>query len=47
MAYEYVEITDISDQTRYDRVDAINKEIKDRDTELCIWVIQNRDLLWT
>jgi hypothetical protein len=47
MAYERVEITDISDQARYDRVDAIDKEIKDRDTELCIWVIQNRDLLWT
>ena len=47
IAYERVEITDISDQTRYDRVNAINKEIKDRDTELCIWVIQNRDLLWT
>jgi hypothetical protein len=47
MAYEQVEITDISDQARYDRVDAIDKEVKDRDTELCIWVIQNRDLLWT
>ena len=47
MAYERVEITDITDQTRYDRVDAIDKEIKDRDTELCIWVIQNRELLWT
>ena len=47
IAYERVEITDISDQTRYDRVDAINKEIKDKDTELCIWLITNRDLLWT
>jgi len=47
MAYERVEITDITDQTRYDRVDAINKEIKDKDTELCIWLITNRDLLWT
>jgi len=47
MAYERVEITDITDETRYSRVDAINKEIKDKDTELCIWVIQNRDLLWT
>jgi len=46
MAYERVEITDITDQTRYDRVDAIDKELKDRDTELCIWVIQNRDVLW-
>ena len=47
MAYERVEITDIIDETRYSRVDAIDKEIKDRDTELCIWVIQNRELLWT
>jgi len=47
MAYERVEITDITDETRYSRVDAIDKEIKDRDTELCIWVISNRDLFWT
>jgi len=46
MAYERVEITDITDETRYSRVDVINKEIKDKDTELCIWVIQNRDVLW-
>jgi|GEM_PF-2432022 len=47
MAYEKVEITIEYDPNRYDRVDVINKEIKDRDTELCIWVIQNRDILWT
>jgi hypothetical protein len=47
MAYERVVITDITDQTRYDRVEAIDKEIKNKDTELCIWVIQNRDLFWT
>ena len=47
MAYERVEITDVSDQTCYERVDVINKEIKDKDTELCIWVITNRDLFWT
>ena len=47
MAYERVEITDITDETRYSRVDAIDKEIKDRDTELCIWVISNRNLFWT
>jgi hypothetical protein len=47
IAYERVEVIEINDQNHYSRVDAIEKEIKSKDTEFCIWVIQNRDLLWT
>jgi len=47
MAYEQVEIATEYDPNRYNETDAINKEIKNKDTELCIWVVQNRDLLWT
>jgi len=46
-AYEQIEITTEYDLNRYNEVDTISKEIKNKDTELCIWVIQNRDYLWT
>jgi len=46
-AYEQIEITTKYDLNRYNEVDTISKEIKNKDTELCIWVIQNRDYLWT
>ena len=45
-AYEQIEITTEYDLNRYNEVDTISKEIKNKDTELCIWVIQNRDVLW-
>jgi hypothetical protein len=46
-AYENVEITAELNDSRYKEVDEIDKQIKTKDTELCIWVIQNRELLWT
>jgi len=45
-AYENVEITAELNDSRYKEVDEIEKQIKAKDTELCIWVIQNRDFLW-
>jgi len=47
MAFFKLDFTDPSFNTRYDRVDEIEKSIKDKDTELCIWVVQNRSYLWT
>ena len=45
-AYENVKITAELNDSRYKEVDEIEKQIKAKDTELCIWVIQNRDFLW-
>jgi len=44
-AYDNLEIT--SESVCYKEIDEMDKQIKNKDTELCIWIIQNRDLLWT
>ena len=44
-AYDNLEIT--SESVCYKEIDELDKQIKNKDTELCIWVVQNRELLWT
>jgi len=46
-AYEKVEETNFTDQERFNEVDKLDMLIKTKDTELCVWVIHNRDFLWT
>jgi len=47
LAYERVEIISNPSVNPYDEVNRIEEQIKTKDTELCIWVVNNRDYLWT
>lgn len=35
-----------NDKTRYAQLDLIEKQMEARDTEMCEWVIRNRDRIW-